>query len=186
VHDIFQNDLNPFLNRVDNLTEQRLRQLDNIFEAAIDKAQKATAGTIDLVKSDIILAASEEIKKLAEEVLNDVKCAVFVASAEAQVFIDRNFTIFGDLRRTIGNWFSKCDAIDQSNWYSVYRGRKCQYDIQIANSKTIEALRNSYLEYLEFSSRSICLLSSTQAKQAVASGASDYARRSDLWSLALK
>jgi hypothetical protein len=183
---LFKNELDPFLSRVDSLTEARIAQIDKVFQDAIAKAETATNNTIDRVRSEIILTASEEIKKIADEILNDVKCALFVTSAEAQRFIDNNFTIFGNLRRTIGDLFNKCAPLDQNNYYSIYFGRKCQYDIQIASSNTVEGLRTSYLEYLEFSSRSICLLSSPKAKQEVASHVSEYARHLDLWSLALK
>jgi hypothetical protein len=183
---LFKNQLDPFLSRIDSLTEARLGQLYMIFEGALAKAETATANTIERVKSEIILTASEEIQKIIDEVLNDVKCAIFVTSAEAQRFVDTNLTLFGNLRRAVGNLFNKCDSVDQNNWYSVYLGRKCQYDIQIAGSTAVGSLRNSYIEYLEFSSRSICLLSSPQAKQEVASHAAEYAKRLDLWSLALK
>jgi hypothetical protein len=158
---IFKNDLDPFLSRVDSLVEQRFTQIDKIFQDAITKAETATANTISRVKYEIILTASTEIKKIADEVLNDVKCGATFTEEEAQRFLDKNIKSFFE-------WpFKTCGPVDRDNYFSVYLGRKCQYDIDLSDRKTIEDLRNEYLEYLDFGSKFLCLVRDDRAKNEI-------------------
>jgi hypothetical protein len=115
-----------------------------------------------------------------------VKCGVNFTVIQAQKFIDENFTLFGKLRRDIADLFNKCGPVDHDNAYSIYLGRKCQYDIQFSKMTTIKDLRNEYLEFLEFGSKSLCLMQSDETKNEILAHKGEYAKRLDLWTLALK
>lgn len=182
---LFEGQLNPFLTQVNNLTEARIAQVEKVFQDAITKAEKATANTIELVKADIILTASEEIKRIIDQALANVQCAVLFTEESAQRFLDRNFDIAQRFRELFGR--DKCaplSAADRYNPHTMYTARKCQYDIEIRSSKTVGELRTKYLDYLEFSSRSICLVVNPDVKASIVTQQSEYTKNYRLWLLA--
>jgi hypothetical protein len=98
LEELFKNDLNPMLDRMNSITEARLKQIDDIVSGAIDKAQLASAATISSVKTDIIIESSKQVQIVSEAVLGDVRCAELVTKDNVQTLIDDNFRIFGSLR----------------------------------------------------------------------------------------
>jgi hypothetical protein len=187
VHYLFDKELNPFLTRLDSLAEEKMRRIEGIFQDSLRLAEQATINTIERVRDEIIVKASEQLKALADEVLQDVKCGVNFTFQQAQNFMDVNFRLFGDLRDAVARIFDGCPAVDRGSFYSIYRGRKCQIDRQMENAKSVEELRQSYLLFLEFNSKSACaVLDRVHVLQEIRRDSDAYANRLDLWNLALK
>jgi hypothetical protein len=184
---LFNADLYPFLIHVETLADKEIRSIQTVFDNAVKTAEKATDDTIDRFRDEIIIKGGEEIELVSDQVLQDVKCGVGIAFEDAQKFMDDNFRLFGSLRDTVAGLFDSCGAVDKTNNYTIYIGRKCQLDKQIANAKTIKDLRIAYLTFLELNAKSACAVyNRKEVLPELKSDSDAYAIRFHLWNLALK
>ncbi|MCK1354631.1 hypothetical protein IVB56_27170 [Bradyrhizobium sp. CW7] len=184
---LFNANLYPFLKHVETLADKEIRSIQTVFDNAVKTAEKATDNTIDHFRDEIIIKGGEQIELVSEQILQDVKCGVGITFEDAQKFMDENFRLFGSLRDRFANLLDSCGAVDKTNNYTIYIGRKCQLDKQIANAKTIRDLRDAYLTFLELNAKSACAVyNRKEVLRELKSDSDAYAVRFHVWNLALR
>jgi hypothetical protein len=186
LEELFKNDLDPLLDRMNSISEARLKQIDDIVSGAIGKAQLASAATISSVKTDIIIESSNQVQIVSKAIFNDVRCAEWVTKDNVQTFIDENFRIFGKLRDAAHALVDPCAAgVDRNNYWTVYSGLKCAYDAKIANAATVGEMQDYYRAFLEETSKAECILNVESNKSRARDDQRFYTKRLNLWNLAL-
>jgi len=175
--DLRERTINPTIAKINEVTTERLDQIDLIVEKAIENAQKATTLTIEVVKREIIEGAREELIKVITEISTQFDCSAIKISN----MVERLITF------RLSAWFDGCTRqVDWSNATSVYRGLKCSYDRKIADSRTVDEIKWLYLEFLQANSQHQCLIGREPANLAdTQQHALEYRNRLELWKLAL-
>jgi hypothetical protein len=187
LEELFKNDIDPMLDRMNSITEARLKQIDDIVSGAIDKAQRASAATISSVKTEIIIESSNQVQIVSKAILDDVRCAELGTKEKVQTLIDENFRIFGKLRDAAHALIDPCAlGVDRDNYYTVYTGLKCAYDAKIANAATVGEMQGYYHAFLEETSKAECLMENESNKSYARDDQRIYTKRLNLWNLALK
>ncbi|TAY75167.1 hypothetical protein [Rhizobium ruizarguesonis] len=186
LEELFKKNIDPMLDRMNSITEERLKQIDDIVSGAIDKAQLATAATISSVKTDIIIESSNQVQIVSKAILGDLRCAEFVTKDNVQTLIDENFRIFGKLRDAAHALVDRCaDGVDRNNYWTVYSGLKCAYDAKISNANTVGEMQGYYHAFLEETSKAECIMGNESNISQVRDDQRNYTKRLNLWNLAL-
>lgn len=186
MRDLFQNDLDPFLDHLSKITNDTLDKIGNMFDKAVATAEDATDRTILLIRTEIIRETAKQIEDVSHSILGDVKCGEINTKEKAQEFIDGNFRLFGSIRDSVAGLFDKCGKVSHDNYWTIYSGLQCEYDIKVSRATTVGEIENDYREFLEETSKAECvLLNSANAEKAKEIEVS-ITKRVQLWSLAQK
>ena len=98
MQDLFNNNIDPMLDRINTISQERLSRIDNIVQTAIKTAREATDKTIDHVKTAIIIESAKQTEEVSKAIVGAVTCVELTTTNQVQAFIDNNLSIFGSLR----------------------------------------------------------------------------------------
>jgi hypothetical protein len=183
--DLFKNDLNPFIDRVNALVNTDMDRIDVIFQNALVAAEAATDRTIDSISQKIVVESGKQIRDVSDHILTNVECAENLTAEKIQEVLDRNFRLFGSIRDEFLGLFDSCPVPNRTNSWSIYSGLKCEYEKQIGVAKTVADVENNYREMLVKASEYQCIFRSVPANEAVARADEiNYTKRLNLWLLA--
>lgn len=198
--DLFDNKLNPFLDKVNTDLSARIDQAGN-------RADKIVAET-----TDGILKIIDDAGDLADQTAGDFQKVILVASHEADGLVDKvnadikellddvdckvNGTFQGLIDyfrqlvtlphpadacyRSLGYFLSVPDATDTTNWYRI---TKCVYTRDLDGSRTVEDIKNDYARLSLLARRYKCIAQDTLATQIADADTKAYVNSFEMWLL---
>jgi hypothetical protein len=182
--ELFQKNLDPLVERLNVISEERLRQIDAIIENALGAVTILGNSITDDVKNKIIDASAAQIQAVSKAILGDYQCAVTYTKENIQALIDENLKFITSLNYF---WRDSCqNGMDPGNYWTVYTALKCAYEKKIASAQTVADLQNQFYAALEVSSKARCVLLNGNNKEVVEDDERRLLLRVKLWGLALQ